>query len=254
MEISLNNRFLKWVRYRCKRILFPGLEFHTRSRYRFLPQFFRPGLIDTLDAGSGNGYLAWAAYKLGNRVLAIDKNPQMVARTQDFFQRIGAKQERLTFAVHNLYDLRKLDRKFDQIICSETLEHIKEDRATVRCFYDLLRPGGVLHLCCPFARHPGHNLGRVDEPETGGHVRDGYTPEGYRELLESVGFRIMISVGLGAPVIVSLDKKMCLMREKWGEPGALILFLLSLPLELFDHRNPSVPFSIYAQALKPHLT
>src|SRR5687768_18193414 len=46
---------------------------------------------------------------------------------------------------------------------------------------------------------------RTDEPETGYHVRDGYTLDGYRALLEPAGLTITHSVGLGSPLLCRLD-------------------------------------------------
>lgn len=129
----------------------------------------------------------------------------------------------------NLYDLISIDQQFDQIICSETLEHVRQDALIIRHFHGILRPGGVLHLCSPFALHPRHHHGRVDNPEDGGHVRDGYTLESYQALLQPVGFEIVKQVGLGL---------------------ALPLFLLTWALQLLDLPNPKVPFSLYVQAVK----
>ena len=194
------------TRIAIKRALFPGLDLHTRCRYRYLPRQFRAGPIDTLDAGCGNGALAYAAYKLGNRVLGISVRADEIRRNQEYFGALLPNCDRLQFREMNIYDLPELGRMFDQIVCSETLEHITRDAEVVATFADLLRPGGVLHLCCPFALHPNNNLGRVAGPEDGGHVRDGYTLETYRCLLDSVGLQIVACGGLGSPLLVRLDR------------------------------------------------
>src|SRR5207244_2792939 len=156
---------------------------------RFLPRFFREGPLETLDAGCGNGALTLTACRKGNRVLGVTLDEDQIRRNREFFARFGGVRTGLMqFEVCNLYDLRKLSRRFDQIICSETLEHISRDAEMVAIFHDLLQPGGILHLCCPNAMHPGHRLGRTNEPEDGGHVRDGYTWESYASLLEPAGF------------------------------------------------------------------
>jgi SAM-dependent methyltransferase len=210
------NRLKLWGKW----ALFPGLDLHTHCRYRFLPRFFRSGAIDTLDAGCGNGALAYAAYRRGNRVLGVT-----IAEDQ-------------------------IRQKFDQIICTETLEHIARDKFVVEQFYDLLRDGGVLHLACPFSNHP-FNRGRFDPDESNGwHVRDGYTLESYRALLEPVGFRIVQSAGLGSPLLVKLDTAV---RSVWNRSGtavALPLFLLTWPVQFLDYLNPRVPLSLYVQAVK----
>ena len=245
-------RITNGLRLRAKWVLFPGLDLHTRCRYRYLPRFFKSGRIDTLDAGCGNGALAYAAYKLGNRVLGVTNDPAQVRKARALFSSIRIDLHRLEFEVADLYNLTDMGRQFDQIICSETLEHISRDDLIVQNFYEVLRPGGVLHLCCPFALHPAHNLGRVDLPEDGGHVRDGYTLETYRGLLESVGFQITFSTGLGSPLLTSLDRPVRWLRNNLGHLAALPLFLTTLPLQRLDSLNPDVPHSLYVQAIRPN--
>jgi len=238
------------VRLFCKWLLFPGLDLHTRCRYRFLPRFFRRGPLDTLDAGCGNGALGYAAYRRGSRVVGVTFDADQVRKAQEFFAFRGISQDQLHFELCNIYDLPLLGVKFDQIICSETLEHIARDWLVVRHFHALLRDGGVLHLCCPFSKHPD-NHGRFETTEDAGwHVRDGYTLESYRALLEPAGFEIVQSIGLGSPLLVRLAR---LIQSLWFRRGltvALPLFLLTWPLQFLDYLNPKVPLSLYVQAVK----
>lgn len=233
-----------------KRLLFPGLDLHTRCRYRFLPQFFRAGNYATLDAGCGNGALTCAAYHKGNHILAVTLSEREVRDTSAFFGYMGIPNDRVEFRLMNVYDLDRLGRKFDQIICSETLEHMKRDAEVVRMFSGLLSPGGELILCCPHALHPEHALGRTDEPETGDHVRDGYTAAGYRALLEPAGFNVCQQVGLGSPLLVWLDRVLRVVRHRAGDLAAFPLFLLMLPLTRLDYTNPRMPFSLVVVAEK----
>ncbi len=242
---------MSWLKGWVKWLLFPGLDLHTHCRKRFLPRFFRAGPLETLDAGCGNGALSLEACRKGNRVLGVTLDQDQILRNREFFTRWGGTgRERLEFTVCNLYDLCRLGRKFDQIICSETLEHIARDGEVVAIFHQLLNPGGVLHLCCPNARHPEHNLGRVNGPEDGGHVRDGYTWESYRALLEPAGFRIEAQAGLGSSQLLALDRFVRGIRGRFGEAAALPLFLVAWPFTLLDRLNPPVPYSVYVQAIK----
>jgi SAM-dependent methyltransferase len=239
------------VRLRLKWTFFPGLDLYTRGRYRFLPRFFVEGRVKTLDAGCGNGALAYAAYRRGNEVLGVTIDGTQVEKADVLFSWLGVSPERLRFQVLNLYDLHRLKTKFDQIICSETLEHIRDDRKIIRSFYDLLNEGGVLHLCCPNANHPMHRLGRFDDPEEGGHVRDGYTLESYQQLLEPVGFRIEKSFGIGGPALGFVDRPIRALRSHVGDIAALPVFLLAYPsILLLDYLNPPCPHSLYVQAKK----
>ena len=233
-----------------KGIFFPGLDLHTRCRYRFLDEFIQPGDIETLDAGCGNGALSYLAYRKGNRILGVTFAPREVSDTMALFRYRGIPPERIDIRQMNIYDLRSLNRRFDQIICSETLEHIKHDREVVQMFADLLKPGGRLILCCPHALHPEHKLGRTDEPETGYHVRDGYTFESYAAILDSAGLQVLQRIGLGSPVVCKLDRWLRGLRNKVGDAGAFPVFLLFLPFMWLDYRDPKMPFSVAVVAEK----
>jgi SAM-dependent methyltransferase len=239
------------VRLLIKWMIFPGLDLHTRSRYRLLPQFFLKGRAKTLDAGCGNGALAYAAYRRGNDVLGVTNDAAQVQRAKALFYSFGADPQRMKFEILNLCDLDKLKIKFDQIICSETLEHIRDDKKIISSFFGLLNEGGVLHLCCPNADHPSHRLGRVDAPEDGGHVRDGYTLESYRNLLEPAGFSIDTGFGIGSSVLEILDRPARALRHRFGDWAAFPFFILCYHcISLFDGFNPAMPFSIYVRAVK----
>jgi SAM-dependent methyltransferase len=228
------------------------MDLHTRSRYRYLSRFLSSGPIDTLDAGFGNGALSYAAYRKGNRVLAVSNDVPEVEKAGEFYSWLRTDPERLKFLLYNLYDLPALNLTFDQIICSETLEHIRQDEKMLRFFYQALRPGGVLHLSCPNSLHPLHPFVPPDKSEDdGAHVRSGYTIEDLRKMVREAGFVPGLSVGLGIPVIARLDQILRKINHKIGNGGVLPLFLLTLPLQIFDRLNPPLPFSIYLQATKP---
>ena len=242
---------LEHARLRLKWAFFPGLDLYTRSRYRFLPRFFIEGSVRTLDAGCGNGALAYAAYRRGNEVLGVTIDETQVKKADAFFSWLGARPERLRFQVLNLHDLHKLKTKFDQIICAETLEHIRDDKKIIRSFYDLLNEGGVLHLCCPNANHPAHRLGRVNDPEDGGHVRDGYTLQSYQQLLEPLGFRIEKTLGIGSPSLGFLDRPIRAARNPPRCHSSPPTFSARIPfILLLDYLNPPCPFSLYVLAKK----
>lgn len=234
-----------------KWMVFPGVDMGTRLRAIVLPRFFQRGPVRTLDAGCGNGAIAYAAYRRGNEVLAVSLDETTIAKNKRLFNRPHIDPKKLRFEVLNLYDLPSLGMQFDQIVCSETLEHITDHQKILRCFRDLLRKGGELHLCCPYRLHPLHHLGRVNGPEDGGHVRDGYTLEDYRELLEPLGFKIEISRGLQGPISVFLDNLVRSLRGRIGTvcvvPFAVTVWALMRVLSPFESQ---MPFSLYVLATK----
>jgi SAM-dependent methyltransferase len=234
-----------------RNLIYPGLDLHTRNRAS-LRQFWKLGARDVLDAGSGNGYLSWLAYETGARVVAMNYEQSQVEKAREFL--IGyrkADPDRLQFEQRNLYDLPKERRQFDEIICFEVLEHLRRDEEVVKQFFRLLRPAGVLHVCCPHKLHPRHQAEVLDMEETGGHVRQGYSQEDYQRLLEPLGFKIEQFVGIGTPGVYHADRILRTIRHHVGDWLALPLFPLALPFVWCARFNPPVPFSIYVRAVKP---
>jgi SAM-dependent methyltransferase len=233
-------------------LVYPGLDLHVAAR-RSLLRFWKTGRRRVLDAGSGNGYFSWLAYRTGADVLALNCEQAQVEKARDFLNcHRKADPKRLEFREFNLYNLNQLDDAFDEIICYETLEHIKGDEQVCGQFFRLLKPGGALHVCCPNALHPRNQQELLDTEETGGHVRAGYTEQSYRDLLEPLGFEIKQVRGVGSAATVWADKWLRKIRHRFGD-------LVALPLLPFGRAavgwtqqlDPAVPFSIYVEAVKP---
>lgn len=232
-------------------LIFPGLDLHTRNRAA-LCCFWRTGKRDVLDAGSGNGYFSWLAYKSGANVLALNFETRQVKRARSYFlDHHKADPSRLSFEQRNLYELDSEQRTFDEIICYETLEHIRNDEAVLRSFYRILRPGGVLHLCCPNSDHPRHRREVLDLSERGGHVRPGYTAGEYDHLLTNVGFHPEKVVGLGSKSLYRLDQLLRTIRNKFGDVAALPVLPIGLLFLRLERLDPPLPFSLYVRAIKP---
>src|SRR5688500_15283996 len=95
------------MRERIKWALFPGMNLHARLRGQTRPSRFgspRSGETrDVLDAGCGNGMLAYHSYRRGNRVLGISIKEGEIARNRKLFQEyLGVPEDRLSFRVHNI--------------------------------------------------------------------------------------------------------------------------------------------------------
>ncbi|MEM4188453.1 MAG: class I SAM-dependent methyltransferase [Candidatus Hadarchaeum sp.] len=240
---------LKWL-------LFPGVNLHARLRYRVIPSFFDSNSVDyprrILDAGCGNGMLSYQAYLRGNSVLGVSIKEGEIRRNRELFNVwLRIPEERLCFQVYNLYDIGNLGLTFDEIICCEVLEHIRDDHRICESFFEILNPGGVLHLCCPNADHPDNQSQELDDSESGGHVRPGYTWESYRRLLEPIGFELSPAIGLGGPIRQRLNRYITQFQQQVGLGPAILFFLISYPLLALDADNPRVPYSLYIRARKP---
>jgi SAM-dependent methyltransferase len=232
-------------------LLLPGTDIFTRRRTALQKNWLQ-GSRRVLDAGFGNGWFSYRAYRSGATVTAVAIGPELTRKAQGLYNRfLGIPENRLSFRDMNLYDAGQIKGPFDEIICYETLEHIRNDEAVCRMFCQMLRPGGVLHLCCPNSEHPRWQRERLDLTESGGHVRHGYTELSYRKLLEPLGFRVDRTEGIGGAFLVFLQEKLqAPLRHLFGEPGAAAATILAAPFVALDSRSPAVPFSIYVRAVR----
>ncbi|MBI2035471.1 MAG: class I SAM-dependent methyltransferase [Candidatus Liptonbacteria bacterium] len=217
------------------------------------------GDILTLDAGCGNGAFSFAAAQKGNRVIGIDFDKEKLGRCEIFRDYLKINPKQCQFKVFNLYELPKLNLIFDQIICFETLEHLAEDERVIRIFAEIIKPGGILHLCTPRKNRKLMYGEKMSEKQDGGHVRLGYEFENFKTMLEKSGISIVKSdkaVGFFGLIILNIVQWIGLSPLTKGLPkitkdvlSALILLPL-YPLTFFDNLIPSQNLNIYVRAIK----
>lgn len=249
LSTSLNDT-LRWA-------IFPGVNLHARLRYRELPRHFGTAPAGTvrrvLDAGCGNGMLSYKSYLKGNSVCGISIKSNEVETCRRLFNgHLGIPEDRMRFDLANLYTVSYPDAHFDEIICTEVLEHIERDDEMCSMFWRILKPGGALHICAPNAAHPYNAHHHIDEDEGGGHVRAGYTFESYDQLLSPIGFKISQRIGVGGPVRQAFNRKIKESQQRAGPLVGVPLFCLAIPfLPLDGLTRQAAPFSLYVKATKP---
>jgi SAM-dependent methyltransferase len=200
--------------------------------------------------------LAYQAWRKGSRVVGVSFKTSEVHGAQQLFNSwLRIPENQLRFIEGNLYQLHFDDSSFDSIICSETLEHLLRDEEVCRTFWRLLKPGGVLHVCAPNSAHPYNKSFPLDENESGGHVRAGYTLNAWHALLDPLGFQIQELEGLGGPIRQFFNRRIKETQERFGAFSGLPLFILAQVFLPFESRadEASKPFSIYVKAIKPRL-
>jgi len=95
-----------------------------------------------LDFGSGTGLLLERIAPYVGKITAVDKSPSMNAKLRAKMPNIECKVELLEL------DLTKdnINTKFDGIISSLTIHHIKDIKALFTKFYSMLKDGGFIAL------------------------------------------------------------------------------------------------------------
>ena len=127
-----------------------------------------------LDAGAGIGTFTELAAE-GREVVAVEPDPEQLAILRE---RV-AGQANVQVVEGTIEDV---SGTFDSILCLNVLEHIPDDRGTLRLFYGLLVPGGSLLLLVP--AHPAL-YGGIDRAVD--HQRR-YTKAGLSDCLREAGF------------------------------------------------------------------
>lgn len=256
IEHDLSKPTLKQaVMDRLKWAIFPGINLHARERYRLVPTYYTPTQGRQrlmLDAGFGNGMLSWQAWRRGYRVVGVSlKASEVSGATRQFNERKGIDVAELCFLKHNLYDVNGLRARFgqfDEIVCADVIEHIRDDQGICAAFGKLLKPGGILHLTTPNAEHPYNANFPLDLAESGGHVRAGYTRNSFEELLLPLGFEVEEFKGFGGPARQWFNRTIKEAQERRGAWAGVPWFIMSLPILPLPSATPQVPFSWYVRA------
>ena len=137
-----------------------------------------PGDV-VLDLGCGFGRHAFAAARLGARVVALDAGADEVAQVR---ATLGAMVEageldaptvRAGAVQGDALSLPFPDGAFDRVVASEVLEHIPDDAAAMDELARVLRPGGTMAVTVPRCGPELVNwlLSDAYHDVPGGHVR-----------------------------------------------------------------------------------
>jgi len=134
-----------------------------------------------LEIGAGIGNMS--AFLIDReRVVLTDTEPYYLGRLRERFRaqpHVVVRELRLPAV-----DPRIAAERLDTIVCLNVLEHIEDDRASLRAMRDLLQPGGRVVLLVPSLRAL---YGTLDEAL--GHFRR-YVPAELSDKLRAAGFRL----------------------------------------------------------------
>jgi len=231
----------------------PGFDLFTRRRVRLCRHWLQGGRR-VLDAGFGNGWFSYLAYRGGAQVTGVNVDRRQIDKAERFYNTwLRIPRDRLQFLEMNLNDIGQLEPGFDEIICYEVIEHMKDDAGLCRLFFRLLKPGGYLHLCAPYALHPRWKKEILHQREDGAHLRQGYTLQSYRSLLEPAGFKIVAVESMGGPCLTKISLFLEAIRNKLSDVWCLPFLPLALLLIRFDRGSEVMPYSLYVKAVKPDL-
>jgi SAM-dependent methyltransferase len=107
-----------------------------------------------LDMGCGAGRHAFALYRRGADVVALDMDAAELKDVAGMFQALVAEgeapQDATAGAVRGTaYALPFPDASFDRVVAAEVLEHLPEDTRAMSELFRVLKPGGLMAVTVP---------------------------------------------------------------------------------------------------------
>ncbi len=151
----------------------PHLGFRMRARIILGHALKASKQSKVLDAGCGYGLYSLSLAQEGfNAIDAVDIDAGRIATLERMFTEQPNLASKINLKVGSLTALPFEDNSYDMIICSEVVEHIKDDTAAVRELSRVLKPGGKLIFSVP------HDS-TINQKTYGrfAHERPGYTKE-----------------------------------------------------------------------------
>ncbi len=156
----------------------PHLGFRARARiiFRFIKDTPRTARI--LDAGAGYGIYALTLAEQGYSVDAIDLERERTDALRARKRERPTLDERIRTYTGSITELPFKDGSYDLIICSDVIEHIKDDARAVGELARVLSPGGTMIITVPY-----HSKNNERIYPMFGHERPGYTVEEMKRVI-----------------------------------------------------------------------
>lgn len=236
-RISTLNFLARYIGWKA---LLLGRDPTVTHRMKWLKRHLKPGDFRTLDVGCASGYFTFYAAEIGNQSVGIDVDERGNRKAKRLAQILGFYK---TYFL--LLDIRILDRfaeqlgKFDQIICLETIEHIRNDGKLLKDLSCLLKPGGKLFLTAPFKFHKPIHDDTLSDVEDGGHMRWGYTHDELRGMFRECNIEVGTEEYIGGFMLQQLLLATRFLRDHYRVNKKLIWLIVS-PLKLFLFFDPFI--------------
>lgn len=160
--------------------------------YRELISLMKPYLDkvnNVLDIGCGVGTIDFFLASKGKNVTGIEISSNAVK-----IARLNAKQfmlDKKILFINASFPSKIPAIKYDLVIFSEVIEHLKDDSKAIKDIWRVLKPGGLLIITTPSKSAPLYRLGLLSNfDKEVGHLRR-YTLSDLSNLVKNSGFQIL---------------------------------------------------------------
>lgn len=148
-------------------------------KLKLLDEYLLPG--SCLDIGCGNGLYGGKILERCSKLLQID-----------VVDRRSPKARQYPFQSCDANNLDELERRFENIVAFDIMEHLEDDVAFLKHVYNLMDGGGRLILTVPNKEDEQlRMIGVTHMHHTDKTHQREYTKEGLKSLLEDNGFNVL---------------------------------------------------------------
>ncbi|GMH34215.1 hypothetical protein BSKO_02049 [Bryopsis sp. KO-2023] len=116
--------------------------------------------LEILDVGCGGGILSESVARMGAKVTGIDAVEESIEVAKAHAQHDPELASRLQYDKVSAESLAQKDKKFDVVLASEVIEHVKDPRAFVGVLESLMQPNGAV-IVSTINRTPQAYLGTI---------------------------------------------------------------------------------------------
>jgi len=158
------------------------------ARYEFALQFSTG--IRVLDIACGSGYGSFILSKNAQFVDGIDISIESIHFAQSQY-----KKDNINFQVGDINNYYS-DKKYDLIVCFETLEHIENYKTVLKNLKSLLAPNGKLIISSPNRLITSPKCKDLNDRPGKYHIRE-FTILELKEIIKKIGFHIQTDLVYG---------------------------------------------------------
>lgn len=103
-----------------------------------------------LDLGCGTGYYLFllSSLPISLNLVGLDNDSKALEEAR------GSLSKRIKFILSDCAKLPFKDKTFDKVVASEVLEHLQDDRKTLKEVFRILKPGGIFVISTPSINYP----------------------------------------------------------------------------------------------------
>ena len=158
--------------------------------------------LKILDVACGVGALSFYFASQGANVKGIDISQRAInicQKTQKFLIKDDKTFKKMEFEKVSIEKFKSKE-KFDLVICSEIIEHVKNDDLFLKKVHQQLKKNGILYLSTPSSENILYKKGKLNQfDKEVGHLRR-YTQKEIIEKLEKNNFKIKKNKKIESPL------------------------------------------------------